>query len=72
MDEKLLSLNQIVDKYTISRQGIIYFIDNGMLPAQRLGTPYVIKEKDWLEFLKGRKYLTDGRIKDIQLRDSVN
>lgn len=65
MEEKLLSVNQIVEKWDISRQGVIYFIDRGMLPARRLGTPYIIKEKDWLEFLAGRKYLTDGRIKDI-------
>lgn len=69
MDEKLLSVNQIVENYTISRQGVIYFIDNNMLPAERLGTPYIIKEQDWLEFLESRKYLTDGRIKDIQLRN---
>ena len=73
MEEKLLSINQIVDKWTISRQGVVYFIDNDMLPATRLGTPYVIKEKDWLKFLSGRDNTNDSRIKDIRLRkNSVN
>jgi excisionase family DNA binding protein len=51
---KLLSVSEAATKLEISRWRINQLINDGRLPAQKVGRAYVIKEID-LELIKDRK-----------------
>lgn len=51
---KLLSVSEAAAKLDISRWRINQLINEGRLPAQKIGRAYVIKEID-LELIKDRK-----------------
>lgn len=50
----LLSVSEAAEKLNISRWRINQFINEGRLPAQKIGRAYVVKESD-LELVKDRK-----------------
>jgi excisionase family DNA binding protein len=52
--EKLLSVSEAAEKLKISRWRINQLINNGRLPAQKVGRAYVVKESD-LELVKDRR-----------------
>ncbi len=53
-ETKLLSVIEAAEKLGVSRIRVNQFIDEGRLPAQKVGRSYVIKESD-LELVKDRK-----------------
>lgn len=55
-DEKtnLLSVMEAAKKLGVSRWRVNQFINDGRLPAQKIGRSYIIKESD-LEFVRERK-----------------
>ena len=50
----LLSVMEAAEKLGVSRWRVNQFINDGRLPAQKIGRSYVIKESD-LEFVQERK-----------------
>lgn len=53
-ETKLLSVIEAAEKLCVSRWRVNQFINEGRLPAEKVGRSYVIKDSD-LEFVKDRK-----------------
>lgn len=60
---KLLSVAEAAEKLNISRWRINQLINEGRLPAQKVGRAYVVKESD-LELVKDRKPGRPAKNKD--------
>ncbi len=53
-EDKLLSVIEAAEKLSVSRWRVNQFINDGRLPAQKVGRSYVIRESD-LEIVRERK-----------------
>ena len=62
-ETKLLSVIEAAEKLGVSRIRVNQFIDEGRLPAQKVGRSYVILESD-LELVKDRKTGRPPKVKD--------
>jgi excisionase family DNA binding protein len=53
-EDKLLNVKEASEKLGVSRWRVNQFINEGRIPAQKIGRSYVIRESD-LELVRGRK-----------------
>lgn len=53
-EENLISLTEAAEKLGLTRKRVFDFIKDERLPAQKIGTTYVIRESD-LDLIKDRK-----------------